>query len=115
LLSFFGCCRNGVKSPKSKRDAAAAPVPNGEAKQPVNFHRPRAQAQGTGFCEICDATFADLDVHLVSGKHRATVANEAYWTRLDACIGMVNAGGAGDSSEEYFAIIAKDCPRSWRK
>lgn len=44
----------------------------------------------SGFCEICDVHYSDLELHINTTAHKHVVGLNSYWAKLDLCIGLVN-------------------------
>lgn len=44
----------------------------------------------SGYCEICEENFSDLDNHLATGTHQQLIVQENLWTNLDQCLGKTN-------------------------
>lgn len=61
----------------------------------------------SGYCEICECPFSELEEHLDSKVHKTRVGLSDLWTKLDTCIERVNKHSDGvDDEEEHIATTS---------
>jgi len=54
----------------------------------------------SGYCEICEAPFSELEEHISSKVHIARVGLSNLWTKLDSCIKQVNKTTSEEEESE---------------
>ena len=54
----------------------------------------------SGYCEICECPFSELEEHLGSKVHKSRVRLNDLWSKLDSCINEVNKLSDEDSDLE---------------
>ncbi len=62
-----------------EENQATAKVPRKEEKQSCSAQKKKT----SGFCEICNINFSELEKHLVTTQHQEFVFEQANWTEVD--------------------------------
>jgi len=83
----------------------SVPIPNQNQnphqvnKNKVNNKKVNKVPQ-SGYCEICEAPFSELEEHISSKVHIARVGLSNLWTKLDSCIKQVNKTTSEEDESE---------------
>jgi len=76
--------KNKKLSKRLDKDKEETPkkVTKNEEKQSTSTQKKKA----SGFCEICNLNFSDLEKHLVTSQHQQFIADQLNWTEVDELV-----------------------------